>query len=118
MGRTNFGPDMVGDRKGITERVTLAGTELAGWEIFRLPLTDLSALTFTSELKSAPAFHRGTFELETVGDTFLDMRGWGKGYVWVNGHNLGRYWRIGPQQSLFLPGAWIREARTRSWCWT
>ncbi len=111
MGRTNFGPHMVGDRKGITERVTLAGTELAGWEIFRLPLTDLSALTFTSELKSAPAFHRGTFELETVGDTFLDMRGWGKGYVWVNGHNLGRYWRIGPQQSLFLPGAWIKRGK-------
>jgi beta-galactosidase len=44
-----------------------------------------------------------------LGDTFLDMRGWGKGYVWVNGRILGRYWRIGPQQTLFLPGTWLRK---------
>ena len=111
MGRTNFGPHMVDDRKGITERVSLAGRELTGWEIFRLPLMDLSALTFTSERKPPPGFYRGTFDLEAAGDTFLDMRGWGKGYVWVNGHNLGRYWRIGPQQSLFLPGPWLKEGR-------
>ena len=109
MGRTNYGPHMVDDRKGITERVTLAGKEITGWEIYRLPLTDHSALAFTSEWKPAPAFHRGTFDLEAIGDTFLDMRGWGKGYVWVNGHNLGRYWRIGPQQSLFLPGPWLKK---------
>jgi beta-galactosidase len=109
MGRTNYGPRMVDDRKGITERVVLAGKELTTWEIFRLPLTDLSALNFTPERKPAPAFHRGTFELEAVGDTFIDMRGWGKGCVWVNGHNLGRYWHIGPQQSLFLPGPWLQK---------
>jgi len=39
------------------------------------------------------------------------MRGWGKGCVWINGHNLGRYWRIGPQQSLFVPAAWLKEGR-------
>lgn len=111
MGRTNFGPHMVDDRKGITERVTLAGKEIAGWDIYRLPLTDLSALAFTSGRKPAPAFHRGTFELAAVGDTFLDMRGWGKGCVWVNGHNLGRYWHIGPQQSLFVPGPWLRKGQ-------
>ena len=61
--------------------------------------------------KPAPAFHRGAFELETIGDTFLDLRGWGKGYVWVNGHNLGRYWRIGPQQSLFLPAPWLKKGQ-------
>jgi beta-galactosidase len=107
MGRTNYGPRMLDDRKGITERVTLAGKEITGWEIYRLPLTDLSALAFTPGGKPAPAFHRGAFDLEVVGDTFLDMRGWGKGCVWVNGHNLGRYWRIGPQQSLFLPSPWL-----------
>jgi beta-galactosidase len=37
------------------------------------------------------------------------MRGWGKGYVWVNGHNLGRYWSIGPQQSLFVPSGWLKN---------
>lgn len=111
MGRTNYGPHMGDDRKGITERVTLAGKELIGWEIYRLPLTDLSGLVFTPDRKPVPAFHRGTFELEAVGDTFLDMRGWGKGCVWVNGHNLGRYWRIGPQQSLFLPGPWLKKGK-------
>ena len=111
MGRINFGSHMVDDRKGITERVTLAGKELTGWEIYRLPLTDLSGLAFTPNAKPAPAFHRGTFDLEAVGDTFLDMRGWGKGCVWVNGLNLGRYWRIGPQQSLFLPGPWLKKGK-------
>jgi len=111
MGRINFGPLLVDDRKGITERVTLAGKELTGWDIYRLPLTDLSALTFTSGGVSAPAFHRGTFELKTAGDTFLDLRGWGKGYVWVNGHNLGRYWHVGPQQSLFLPAPWLKRGK-------
>ncbi|MGO8818922.1 MAG: glycoside hydrolase family 35 protein [Terriglobia bacterium] len=111
MGRTNYGPHMVNDRKGITERITLAGKELTGWKIYRLPLADLSTLAFTPERKPAPAFHRGTFNLETIGDTFLDLRGWGKGYVWVNGHNLGRYWRIGPQQSLFLPAPWLKKEK-------
>jgi beta-galactosidase len=111
LGRTNFGPHMGEDRKGITERVTLAGKELTGWEIYRLPLTDLSALSFTPGHKPAPAFYRGSFELEAVGDTFLDMRGWGKGNVWVNGHNLGRYWYIGPQQSLFVPAPWLKRGK-------
>jgi beta-galactosidase len=111
MGRTNFGPHMVDDRKGITERVTLAGKELSGWEIYRLPLTDLSALAFTPGHKAAPAFYRDSFDLDAVGDTFLDMRGWGKGNVWVNGHNLGRYWRIGPQQSSFVPAPWLKKGR-------
>jgi beta-galactosidase len=111
MGRINFGPHLVDDRKGITERVTLDGKELTGWEIYPLPLTDLSPLRFTSAREPAPAFHRGAFELNTVGDVFLDLRGWGKGCVWVNGHNLGRYWRIGPQQTLFLPGPWLQQGK-------
>jgi len=111
LGRTNYGPHMGDDRKGITERVTLAGKELTGWEIYRLPLADLSALAFTPGPKPAPAFYRGNLDLETVGDSFLDMRGWGKGNVWVNGHNLGRYWHIGPQQSLFVPAPWLKKGR-------
>ena len=111
MGRVNFGPHLVNDRKGITERVTLDGKELTGWEIYPLPLTDLSLLKFNTASETAPAFHRGEFELNAVGDVFLDLGGWGKGCVWVNGHNLGRYWRIGPQQSLFLPAPWLRQGK-------
>jgi len=74
-----------------------------------LPMTDLSHLRFTSSVPKGPAFFRGQFDLTSLGDTFLDMRGWTKGYVWVNGHNLGRYWKIGPQQSLFLPATWLNR---------
>src|SRR5215207_5298919 len=111
MGRVNFGPHMVSDRKGITEKVTLGGAELTGWEIYPLPLRDLTRLRFTAAPKRGPAFHRGAFQLDATGDTYLDMRGWGKGFVWVNGHNLGRYWRIGPQQSLFVPSVFLRKGR-------
>jgi beta-galactosidase len=109
MGRVNFGPRMVDDRKGIVGKVTLAGSELSGWENYPLPMTDLSALRFSSSNLTGPAFLRGQFELSSLGDTFLDMRGWGKGYVWLNGHNLGRYWKIGPQQTLFVPSPWLRK---------
>jgi beta-galactosidase len=111
MGRVNFGPHMLTDRKGITGRVTLGREELTNWEIYTLPLEDPSRLKFSAAGKTGPAFYRGEFRLGTTGDTYLDLRGWGKGSVWVNGHNLGRYWRIGPQQTLFVPGAWLRKGR-------
>jgi len=109
MGRINFGPRLVDDRKGIVGQVRLAGSVLTEWENYPLPMTDLSALRFSTSNVNGPAFLRGQFELSSLGDTFLDMRGWGKGYVWVNGHNLGRYWKIGPQQCLFLPGSWLKK---------
>jgi len=56
-------------------------------------------------------FSRGFFQLTSVGDTFLDMTGWEKGNVWVNGHHLGRFWKIGPQQTLFVPGVWLRKGK-------
>jgi len=111
MGRINFGPQLVSDRKGITEKVTLGDAELTGWEIYSLPLTDLTRLTFSPQPKSGPAFYRGAFTLESLGDTFLDLRGWGKGAVWVNGHHLGRYWQIGPQQTVFVPGDWLKKGQ-------
>jgi beta-galactosidase len=72
-------------------------------------LNDLSSLKFSASPQKGPAFYRGTFQLQELGDTYLDMRGWGKGIVWVNGHNLGRYWHIGPQQSLFVPSSWMHN---------
>ena len=44
-----------------------------------------------------------------MGDTYLDVSDYGKGYVWINGHNLGRYWHVGPQKRLFCPGAWMKK---------
>jgi beta-galactosidase len=109
MGRVNFGPRLVDDRKGIVGPVKLAGSVLTEWENYALPMTDLSALHFSTSNVEGPAFWRGQFELASLGDTFLDMRGWGKGYVWLNGHNLGRYWKIGPQQCLFVPSVWLSK---------
>jgi beta-galactosidase len=108
MGRINYGPRMVNDRKGITQSVTLNRKELRDWQIFPLPLDDLGNLQFSSKPKRGPRFYRGSFQLSAVGDTFLDMRGWGKGHLWVNGHHLGRFWKIGPQQTLFCPAPWLK----------
>jgi beta-galactosidase len=107
-GRVNFGPHLVDDRKGIVGAVKMNGEELKGWDMFPLPLDDLWKLKFRSKPATGPAFYRANFDLTQVGDTFLDLRGWGKGYVWVNGHNLGRFWGVGPQQSLFCPGVWLK----------
>jgi beta-galactosidase len=111
MGRINFGPEMA-DRKGLIAPVKLAGNILTGWDIFRLPLDDrmLAGLKYTGSRpdENAPAFWRGTFTLEKAGDTFLDLHNWGKGDLWVNGHCLGRYWNIGPTQTAYAPGCWLR----------
>ena len=108
MGRINFGAQLVSDRKGIIGKVTLNGEELNEWEHFSLPLNDPGQWPFARQPGTGPTLYRGAFRLDTLGDTFLDLRGWGKGLVWVNGHNLGRYWRIGPQQSLFVPAPWLK----------
>ena len=54
---------------------------------------------------------KGVFTLDTVADTFLNMSKYQKGYVWVNGHNLGRYWNIGPQYLLYCPAPWLKKGR-------
>lgn len=110
--RINYGGQLPYNRKGITESVTLGDHELTGWEMYQFPFADVSSLKFKpAAAAAAPAAHRGTFELSQVGDTFLDLRGWGKGIVIVNGHNLGRYWYIGPQQTLYCPGVWLKKGR-------
>lgn len=118
MGRVNFGA-AVHDRKGIHAPVVLtpqggAPQILTGWEFYPIPLDGAmpDGFTFTKTAKTtedAPAFRRGTFELTQVGDTFLDMSVWGKGMVWVNGHSLGRYWNIGPTQTMYLPAPWLKK---------
>jgi beta-galactosidase len=115
-GHVNYG-GYLHDRKGITEKVELVSgnqaTELAGpgsWSTFNLPLdsADLPRLKFKPGKTDQPAFYRATFDLAHVGDTFLDFRTWGKGVAWINGHNLGRFWNIGPQQTLYCPAPWLR----------
>jgi beta-galactosidase len=108
-GRVNFTTALRDERKGITSSVTLAGRELEGWDVYPLPMSSEPKPRFGPATPDGPAFYRGTFMVPRPGDTFLDTRGWGKGTVWVNGHQLGRFWSIGPQQTLFVPGVWLRR---------
>jgi beta-galactosidase len=112
MGRVNYGPHLR-DPKGITEGVRHGRQFLFGWTIHPLPLDDLSGLAFaqadadTSALPE-PTFFRGRFTVDEPADTFLNMAGWTKGVVFINGFNLGRYWEVGPQQTLYVPGPLLR----------
>ena len=113
MGRINYGPDLI-DRKGITDRVTLGGMTLMNWEVVCLPMDEayLKGLKFAPQPIVLPAaFFRGFIDLADIGDTYLDMSGWTKGVVWVNGQNLGRYWDIGPQKRLFCPASFLKKGR-------
>ncbi|HEY3411426.1 MAG TPA: beta-galactosidase family protein [Armatimonadota bacterium] len=108
-GRVNYGASLPGERQGIVGSVTLGPETLSGWDAYSLPMDNVTGLKYGAIPASGPAFVRGSFALESVGDTFLDMRDWSKGNVWINGHNLGRFWRIGPQQTLYVPGPWLRK---------
>lgn len=112
MGRVNFGPE-VHDRKGLHAPVKLDGQILTNWQVFNLPLDDqmLAGLSYSSKQPDGPAFYRVTVNVDKPGDTFLDMHPWGKGLAWVNGHNLGRYWNIGPQQTMYVPGPWLKQGK-------
>ena len=108
MGHVNFLLGMESDRKGLAAPVQLRGKILSGWQMFHLPLGEDWAPAPTAADPRQGVVFRGTFPLDAPADTFLDLGGYGKGYVWVNGHLLGRYWSIGPQQSLYCPAPWLK----------
>jgi beta-galactosidase len=113
MGRVNFGPGLI-DRKGIVGRVTFDWQVLFNWEVYPLPLNDLSRLPLTPTLSpegrgSTPRFYRGAFAVDVAADTFLALPGWTKGVAWINGFNLGRYWQRGPQQTLYVPAPVLKK---------
>jgi beta-galactosidase len=107
MGRVNFGDEMF-DRKGLMAPVKLGNAEVKNWQIFKLPLDEkmVSGIKFSEGRTSSPAFWRATVDIVKPADTFLDLRGWGKGVVWLNGHCLARFWNIGPSQTAYAPGCW------------
>lgn len=112
MGHVNFGKE-IHDRKGILGDVKLGGQQLRGkWGAYKLPLdsAQLDAIKWqaASQASKGPKFWRATVSLEKPADTFLDLRHWGKGVIWVNGHCLARYWNIGPTQTAYVPGPWLK----------
>ena len=113
MGHINFAEYMI-DRKGITDRVTLNGMTLMSWEIFPLPFDEayLKKLSFASKENTLPGnFFKAEFNLTKTGDTYIDVSNWTKGILWINGHNLGRYWNIGPQKQLYCPASFLNAGK-------
>ncbi|MGL5318598.1 MAG: beta galactosidase jelly roll domain-containing protein, partial [Bacteroidales bacterium] len=125
MGRINFGR-AIKDFKGITDKVTITiendgykwVNDLKNWQVFNIE--DMYE-TYT-EMKFQPisgierignrlpmGVYRATFNINKPSDTFLNFETWGKGLVYVNGHPMGRIWEIGPQQTLYMPGCWLKK---------
>jgi hypothetical protein len=110
-GHVGYGQAMA-DRKGIVGGIRLGNEEVEDWDVYSLPLDE----TYIRQLKpvlSEPSrpgiFFKATFRLDQLGDSYIDMSGWAKGYLWVNGQLLGRYWNLGPQQRLYCPASWLRH---------
>jgi len=118
MGHINFGQFII-DRKGITDRVTLNGMTLMNWEVQLFPLDEAFISTldknFTGTIPdNLPCnFFEGEFELSGTADTYFDMGNYSKGIVYINGHNLGRYWNVGPQQRLYCPASWLKKGKNK-----
>jgi len=111
LGRINFGPYLLKNKKGITDNVKFDGREIYNWAMYSFPFSQVNrGIIYKGKLSgNTPVLRKGIFRLSQVADTYLDMRKWGKGVVWVNGHNLGRYWSVGPQQTLYLPAEWLKK---------
>lgn len=112
LGRINYGSEMIHNLKGIISPITINDKEITGqWEMYRLPVSVLTSIEGFSNGNTIdhPTIYTADFELQNIGDTFLNMKDWWKGIAVVNGHALGRYWYIGPQQTLYLPGCWLKQ---------
>ena len=100
-------------RKGLIGGAYLDGAELKGWEMYSLPMASVTGFKASKNVPAGPTLYRSTFTLDQVGGTFLDLRNWSFGVVWVNGHNLGRFWDRGGLRSLFVPAQWLKRGRNQ-----
>lgn len=126
MGRINYGARIVENNKGIISPVIIDGKEITGeWNMYQLPMSSAPELnnmgryassnttSKAEKLKGTPVVYEGTFTLNETGDTFIDMENWGKGIIFINGKNIGRYWKVGPQQTLYIPGVWLNKGENK-----
>jgi beta-galactosidase len=108
-GRVNFTKVIRDERKGITGTVTIGGREPDRWQIYSLPMSDVNSLHFSSQPCAGPCFYRAHMNAVAPADTYLDTSALHKGFAWIDGRPLGRFWNIGPQFTLYAPGPWIRH---------
>lgn len=124
MGRICYGLDTAYERKGIThcvhlDRYTPAGTRyhdfsmLMNWTIRSINLEDLSKISYSGNVNTdSPAFYKGSFKASDKADTFVKVIGGTKGVIKINGFNIGRYWNIGPQETLYVPAELLKDENT------
>lgn len=121
MGRINFGPE-VHDRKGLIAPIQFIDQNnsmlsLKEWQVFNIGYDDkmLANLKSVNTIAnvSAAGIWSGEIMVDKPADVFLDVSKWGKGVVWVNDHCLGRYWNIGPTQTMYIPAPWLREGANK-----
>jgi beta-galactosidase len=119
LGRVNYGPRF-GEVKGITggilhERQFLHGVRARGLDLCAFD-DGVAAVRFGAlPEEGAPGLYRATVTVRGAGDARLELSGWTRGFVWINGFNLGRYWSVGPQRSLYVPGPVLREGENEVW---
>lgn len=119
MGRVNYGY-YLHDRKGLQGEVySIGGAKkvmLKRWKHYSIPLGEgnpafkYQAIGTLPRLNE-PAFYKGYFNVKSKSDFYLDMRWFKKGVAWINGHCLGRYWNIGPTQTMYVPGVWLNKGK-------
>jgi beta-galactosidase len=110
-GRVNYSTKIRTERAGLSQ-VTIDGQAPKSWEVFSLPMDDLTRLRFLPEPCWGPCFFQAQMTVRTSADTYLDTRALHKGQMWVGEHNLGRFWSIGPQYALYTPAPWLRKGST------
>jgi len=111
MGRTNFGSKMM-RKKGIAGRCLIDDRIHFHWDVYPLPMDNLDKLVFSDDdFNEQSAFYRGYFDIDECKDTFLKLDNFTKGFVTINGFNLGRYWEIGPQKTLYVPASVLKNGR-------
>jgi beta-galactosidase len=114
MGRINYGAEIVHNKKGIISPVFINEFEISGdWEMYGMPMDQAPAVKKGTVKDGVPVLYESVFNIDEPADTFLDMSAWGKGIVFVNGCNIGRYWKVGPQQTLYVPGCWLKKGENR-----
>ncbi|MBM7708211.1 glycoside hydrolase family 35 protein [Enterococcus lemanii] len=109
--RNNYGPKLVahtqfkGIRRGVMEDIHY----ISNWEHYCLELESIESVDFSKEwVANTPAFYKFEAVIEQAADTFIDCSGWGKGVVFVNGFNIGRFWENGPAVSLYVPSPLLK----------
>ena len=107
MGRVNYGEHLY-DRKGI-DAIRYGNQNLMGYDVVTLPLDNPVKIDFSLEGGKYPLFMRGHFKAQSQNDCFVHLDGFKKGCVYINGFNIGRYWEIGPQRALYIPGVLLKD---------